>query len=371
MPQTASPQVTDIIRPVVLVVDDDPGVLEALGLLLTPRLEPIYRVETAGSAEKALEWVAANSPELMPLAAVISDEKMPGMQGTDLLVALRQAPAHRFGGRIIITGYAGLESAKKAINEAEVARYYPKPWDDEKQLLPALAEILTEFASKRGLDEYLVAAATALEPTRIAIETIRRAWWEYLTLMGMSAADAEVDEPDFFEPIDATSTHLLVSRVSPLGSTPAAAVRLAPVGPEGTSDLAALAFMPGEANEGTETLLLCAALLEARARGAARVRTEVPVLRREIYELLGFAPFGEPTEPVPSITMVAPTTSGAPLDGPDRAFALRHERERRLCRCAQEGCPAKDYAAERRGYFCPLDLMEGRVPKGFPAAGRV
>src|SRR5215471_21636180 len=156
----------DLIRPTFLVVDDDPGVLEALRVLLTPKLEPSYLVETAASAEEALDLVSSSSAVYRPLAAVISDERMPGRQGTDLLVALRQAPAHRDGGRIIITAYAGLESAKKAINEAEVARYYPKPWDDEKQLLPALAEILGRFARKRGLDECLVAAVQELQTSR-------------------------------------------------------------------------------------------------------------------------------------------------------------------------------------------------------------
>ena len=357
-----------VIRPVVLVVDDDPGVLEALRALLAPRLEPIYRVETAASAEEALELAASYAPDVHPLAAVISDEKMPGRQGTELLIALRQSPAHRHGGRIIVTGYAGLESAKRAINEAEVVRYYPKPWDDEKQLLPALAEILTRFARKSELDECLLAAARDWVRARPDVEALRRAWWEYLTLMGMSAAEAEVDEPPFIEAEDehASSVHVLVTRRSPRGDHPAASLRLGAAEADGQRPIGAVAFLPEEANAATETLLIRTALLEARTLGTRQVRAEVPILRREVYEALGFVAISEPEEHSGTVLMSVPTGRGAILDGPLRAYALRHDRERRQCRCAQASCPLKDYSASSRAYLCPLDATEGRLPLGFP-----
>jgi CheY-like chemotaxis protein len=109
-----------IVQPLVMVVDDDPSVCEALGSLLAPRLEPFYRVETAASADEALELLSAPADGHLqtPVALVISDERMPGRSGTDLLIALRRHPLHRDGGRIIITAYAGLPSAERAINES-------------------------------------------------------------------------------------------------------------------------------------------------------------------------------------------------------------------------------------------------------------
>jgi CheY-like chemotaxis protein len=360
----------EVIRPIVLVVDDDAGVREALRALLAPRLDPIYSVETAGSAEEALELAATVSPDTRPVAAVISDERMPGKQGTELLVALRQSPAHRHGGRIIITGYAGLESAKIAINEAEVVRYYPKPWDDERELLPALAGILARFTQAAGLDECLVAETRDWGQARTAIEGIRRSWWEYTALMGLDAAAAEVDEPAFAEPADGESMHLLVTRRSPRGDSLAASLRLERTSDEGTRAIAAVAFVPGEANETTETLIVRTALLEARRLGAARVRVEVPGLRREIYDALGFHAGAEPDGPAGIVAMSAATTAEAAVDGPGATHARRHERERRQCQCAQTACPSRDYAAPSRSYLCPLDALEGRVPRGFPAGPR-
>jgi CheY-like chemotaxis protein len=370
MGTAAAAKPVDLIRPTVLVVDDQREVLDALQSLLAPRLEPLYRVETAASAEEALELVAANEPESTPIAAVISDEKMPGRSGTDLLIALRQSPAHRHGGRMIITAYAGLASAKKAINEAEVARYYPKPWDAEGKLLPALGEILESFARRRGLDRFLVAEPVNFTATREAIIDVRRAWWEYITLMGLSAAEAGVEEPAFIEAADAGSTHFIVTRRSPNESTAVASIRLEPGAGGGPATLAGLAFRPEEANQATESLLLRAALLHARHMGTGRVRVDAPVLRRDVYEALGFAAAGALSETSPAVAMDVQPSEAKALDGPMRAFETRWSAESRLCECAQVSCPSHDYAAARRGYFCPLDLAEGRLPAAFPGTAR-
>jgi CheY-like chemotaxis protein len=359
-----------IIRPIVLVVDDDAGVLEALRALLAPRVEPSYRLETAMSAEEALTIASAASPELKPLAAVISDERMPGRQGTDLLIALRQAPAHRHGGRIIVTGYAGLESAERAINEAEVVRYYPKPWDDERQLLPAIGEILQRFARDAGLDDHLLARTHAWDESRSVIEGIRRLWWQYLTLMGMTAAEAEIEEPAFVEPADESATHVLVTRHSPRGMSPAASLRLELTADAHTLAIAAVAFVPEEANEATETLLLRSALLEARSLGVRTLRAEIPALRHEVYEALGFVALDGTDDSTGTLTMSVSTASAEAVDGPGAVYARRHEQEHRQCLCSQSACPTRDYASPSRGYSCPLDALEGRQPPGFPAGPR-
>jgi len=153
---TTSPS-SPVRTPLVLIVDDDPGVREALATLLTPRLEPVYRVESVDSGEEALELVDGEGG-VHPLALVITDERMPGLSGNDLLVALRKHPAHRHGGRILVTGYAGLPSAARAINEAEVDKYYAKPWDADGELLPAIGTILDRFARESGFDSFLVSA---------------------------------------------------------------------------------------------------------------------------------------------------------------------------------------------------------------------
>jgi CheY-like chemotaxis protein len=364
MPATETAKFTGVIRPLVLVVDDDPAVLEALQGLLVPRLEPLFRVECAGSGEEALEIVGARSAEEAPVAAVISDEKMPGCSGTDLLIALRQSPAHRHGGRMIITAYAGLESAKRAINEAEVERYFPKPWDAEGALLPALGGILEHFCRERELDVFHVTAVANWATERTNTLAVRRAWWEYLELMGLPAEEAGVEVPSFEDGHDAGATHFVVTRISPGGRAVAAAIRLCPGAAGAPATLGTLAFLPEEANEANETLLVRAAVLHVAEAGLGRVRTEAPALRRGVYEALGFAPVGTPPEGAPTLAMEARSFDLAA--GPGRAFERRLAAGARLCRCQQHACPAHDYAAARRGYFCPLDLAEGRAPRGFP-----
>jgi CheY-like chemotaxis protein len=353
------------ICPLVLVVDDDPAVLEALSTLLAPRLEPLYRVETAASAEEALDLVAssADAAAQRPVALVISDEKMPGQSGTDLLIALRQHEAHRDGGRIVITAYAGLASAKKAINEAEVDRYFPKPWDAEGALLPAVGEILDRFAEKRGLDRFLIAGAAEDLGGIEAVHEVRRAWWEYVMLMGEDAEEADVDLPPLSESEDDAAQMFLAQRLSPRDDLPAGTIRLRKAEERWLLD--GLAFMPEDAGDATETLLLRTALLHAARSGVDEVSIDAPMLRREVCEALGFAPTAGAAEG--KLGSVPMAVRPAALASAGEAFAGRFKRDQRLCACAQTSCPERDYAAERRGYFCPFDLREGRVPQGFPA----
>jgi CheY-like chemotaxis protein len=364
-------QTCRLIRPLVLVVDDDPGVLEALHTLLAPRLEPVYRVETAASAEEALELLSKPQEDAVesPVALIITDEKMPGRSGTDLLVALRQHPDHRDGGRIIITAYAGLASAERAINEAEVDRYYPKPWDAEGSLLPAAGQSLARFARKRGLDRFLLAAPAAGPELFEEIRRVRRAWWEYVTLLGGPAEEMDAEVPSFREPEDNGAVQILAHRLAPGENIPAAAVRLRPTGPDAPWMLDALVFLPEEAGDDLETLIVRAALLEAVSRRVAAVRTHAPLLRREVYEALGFSPppatgdNAEEAAPGTILLEIHPGTAAG--DGP---FAKKFRAERRLCACAQTGCPGNDYADARRNYFCPLDITENRLPQGFPGS---
>ena len=365
MSQAVSAKPDVVVRPIVLVVDDDPAVLDALSSLLQPRLEPLYVIETAESAEVALELVGS-TPETAaerPVALVISDEKMPGRSGTDLLIDLRQHAAHRHGGRIVITAYAGLASAKKAINEAEVDRYYPKPWDAEGALIPAIAEILTRFARQRGLDRFLLASAVQGADDRQAVHEARRGWWEYLTLLDGDAEEEGIDVPAFDEPEDEGATLFLARRNASDADRPAGTIRLRKLGEDWLLD--GLAFMPEEAGDEVETLLLRTAIVHAADEGIETVRTEAPLLRREVYEALGFEPSqGDGQDESGTVSMSIRIGRAVGAD----EFIKRYAEEHRLCACTQTGCPDRDYTADRRGYFCPLDIKEGRVPEGFPSA---
>lgn len=117
----------------ILLVDDEPAILE--GLEESLRREP-YVIQTATSAAAALEVLAVSECDV-----VISDERMPGMPGSEFLgVVCRQHPQAI---RILLTGQATLEAAVRAINEGEVFRILLKPCapDELQRVLRAAIQV--------------------------------------------------------------------------------------------------------------------------------------------------------------------------------------------------------------------------------------
>jgi DNA-binding NtrC family response regulator len=101
----------------ILFVDDEPDVLE--GILNALRRESYY-VLTARSAGQALHVLEQHAIDV-----VVSDERMPGMTGTQFLA--RVCRAYPDTVRIILTGHASMEAAVRAINEGEIYRFLTKP----------------------------------------------------------------------------------------------------------------------------------------------------------------------------------------------------------------------------------------------------
>jgi CheY-like chemotaxis protein len=104
-------------KPRVLCVDDEPNVLEGLALHLRRRFE----VLTAKDGPTALERLGEGSE----LAVVISDMRMPGMDGATLLARVRQASPDTV--RVLLTGQTDLDSAIKAVNDGQLFRFLTKP----------------------------------------------------------------------------------------------------------------------------------------------------------------------------------------------------------------------------------------------------
>src|SRR5262245_22429511 len=98
--------------PRVLVVDDEPQVLIALQDLL----EGEFEVTATDRPEQALR-VAESDPEI---AVVLSDQRMPGMTGDELLSKLRH---HSNATRILCTGYADLQAVVRSVNEGKIFAY--------------------------------------------------------------------------------------------------------------------------------------------------------------------------------------------------------------------------------------------------------
>lgn len=111
--------------PLILLVDDEPGVLASLRRLLRPTG---YRVITAESGAAALDMLS-----VYPVDLIVSDMRMPGMNGAEFLARARERYPDIM--RILLTGYSEVDSAVRAINEGGVYRYLNKPWDDQDLLL--------------------------------------------------------------------------------------------------------------------------------------------------------------------------------------------------------------------------------------------
>ena len=102
----------------ILAVDDEPANLRMIERLLRKD----YRVLTATSGEEALELLGHNSVDL-----IITDQRMPGMSGTELLRASLQTNPDAT--RIILTGFTDIEALIEAINTSQVFQFVSKPWE--------------------------------------------------------------------------------------------------------------------------------------------------------------------------------------------------------------------------------------------------
>ena len=102
----------------ILIVDDEEAILETMRFTF----EDEYEVFTSPDARQALEILDENAP----IAAVITDQRMPNMTGVEFLAEVYAH--HPTTTRIILTGFADMEAILKAINDGHVYAYITKPW---------------------------------------------------------------------------------------------------------------------------------------------------------------------------------------------------------------------------------------------------
>src|SRR3954464_9226116 len=133
-------------KPVLLSVDDDPGVSRAVARDLRRRYGEEFRVLRAASGDEALEALRELKLRGDLVAALLADYRMPQMNGIEFLEqAMDLFPRAR---RTLLTAYADTDAAIQAINLVDVDYYLLKPWDPpEEKLYPVVTELLTEWAS--------------------------------------------------------------------------------------------------------------------------------------------------------------------------------------------------------------------------------
>ena len=132
-------------KPAILAVDDDAAVVAAVVRDLRQRYGESYRVLRATSGVEALEILADHVLKDRPVAAVVSDQRMPGMSGIEVLRQVReQSPDTKL---CLLTAYADTDVAIQAINDIALDYYLMKPWDPpEDRLYPVLDELLRDWA---------------------------------------------------------------------------------------------------------------------------------------------------------------------------------------------------------------------------------
>lgn len=130
-----------------LIVDDEEPVRQALNRLFRRQ----YDVEVAASGDEALQLLNQEAFDI-----VISDMRMPGMSGAELLKNCYLKWPEMI--RILLTGFSDLESAISAINEGKIFRYVSKPWDNDllKGLVAEALDLRDLKSANKSLNNHIV-----------------------------------------------------------------------------------------------------------------------------------------------------------------------------------------------------------------------
>lgn len=122
-----------------LLVDDEASITRSLQRLF--RKEP-YETCTASSGEEGLKELEGSEK---PFSLIISDQRMPGMTGSEFLEKSRDILPNAM--RILLTGYSDMDAIVDAVNKGEIHRYMTKAWNDE-DLLRAVQQALEQYELK-------------------------------------------------------------------------------------------------------------------------------------------------------------------------------------------------------------------------------
>ncbi|MCB2223369.1 MAG: response regulator [Actinobacteria bacterium] len=156
----------------ILVVEDEPEVRDAIERDLAP-FQGYFRIEAADDVADARDVVRELATEGIVVGLVLCDHLLPGTLGTDFLVELHGDAATRGARKVLLTGQAGLEDTIRAVNEAGLDHYVPKPWT-AAGLQGTVREQLTEFVLEGDVD--VLPYVPVLDGPRLVAAAADRGW---------------------------------------------------------------------------------------------------------------------------------------------------------------------------------------------------
>ena len=157
-------------NPVILCVDDDQSVLQALRSLLEKTMGGQADIEVAECGDDALDICDDLADEGRPVSIVISDYIMPNMRGDDLLIKLHERSPKMI--KIMLTGQSDLTGVRRVINKASLYRFLEKPFNNADLVLTAKSAVDTHLAEESLLHkiEELTSTNQALQQELAAIQ---------------------------------------------------------------------------------------------------------------------------------------------------------------------------------------------------------
>ena len=131
-------------KPVILTLDDESGVLDAVESDLRRHFRGDYRIIKANAGSEALGALEKLQQRSQPVALFLVDQRMPEMSGTEFLKQAKEIfPQAR---KVLLTAYADTEAAISSINEVDLDYYLMKPWDPpEVNMYPILDDLLSDW----------------------------------------------------------------------------------------------------------------------------------------------------------------------------------------------------------------------------------
>ena len=191
----------------ILLLDDEPGILKALKrlLMLTPcsaNGETFkLQVDTFTHPADALEVIRH-----VPYELVMSDFRMPDMDGVEFLKSVRALQPHAV--RFILSGYADLGALVNAINEAQISRFIAKPWNDY-ELIAAIGQGLAYRALQVETED--LANQKRLEKQMLSDEDVARKLLEAvepgITQVNWGPDGSVILDPDLQAEFEKTHPH--------------------------------------------------------------------------------------------------------------------------------------------------------------------